>query len=401
MKGRSAGPVRGSAPEGHSSSVETWALGRRVFLDNLKVVLIAAIIAIHAVLSYTDSMDLWPYDSVREVTLSPVTETALLMVVGPFGFFVIPLMFLVAGLLAPPSLERRGVGAYARGRLLRLGVPFAVYVMLVQPAVSYALEHPLGEATGSYTEEFLGKPPQLGTGPLWFVGVLLIFSLLYAGAVAVRPRGRARHRVPALGASHLLLLAAVVALASFLVRLAYPIGTERDVSGLQLWEWPGCIAAFTLGITGCRQGWQAAVPERLHRQCRVFVLLAVVALAAFMAGLGALAGIEDVAGGRHWPALVFAALEGVLVVFGAVWLLGLAQRHLDRPLRGIGPAVSRSAYGAFILQELVLIGFAVVLRPFHVPAELKALVLAGGGIVGSFALARLLLARVPGLARIL
>ncbi|MXM64696.1 acyltransferase family protein [Streptomyces sp. HUCO-GS316] len=372
-----------------------------MFLDNLKVIMIAAIIAVHAVLSYTDSMDLWPYDSVREVTLSPVTETTLLIVVGPFGFMMIPLLFLVAGLLTRPSLERRGVGAYVNGRLLRLGVPFAVYVLLVGPSVSYALEHPLGESTGSYGEEFLGKPPQIQMGPLWFVGVLLIFSLAYAGGVAVRRTRPARYQVPTLRASHLLLLAAAVAPASFLVRLLFPIGGESLLSGLQLWEWPGCIAVFALGVTGFRDGWLGAVPDQLHRHCRTATLLAVAGLMVFMLGLGALGGVEDVAGGWNGPSLGFATFESVLVVFGSVWLLGVVQRHLDRPLRWIGLVTSRSAYGAFIVQELVLIGLAVALRPVALPAEVKVLVLASGGIAGSFALAWLLISHVPGVARIL
>ena len=107
------------------------------------------------------------------------------------------------------------------------------------------------------------------------------------------------------------------------------------------------------------------------------------------------------AGGWNGPSLGFAAFESVLVIFGSVWLLAVAQRHLDRPLRGIGPRAGRTAYGAFIVQELVLIGLAVALRPAPAPAEVKALVLASGGIVGSFSLAWLLIARVRGVARVL
>jgi len=64
-----------------------------------------------------------------------------------------------------------------------------------------------------------------------------------------------------------------------------------------------------------------------------------------------------------------------LTVFGPVWLLGTAQRRLDRRLPW-GAASSRYAYGAFILAR-------------------------AGGVAGSFALAGLLINRVPGMARIL
>jgi hypothetical protein len=104
-------------------------------------------------------------------------------------------------------------------------------------------------------------------------------------------------------------------------------------------------------------------------------------------------------GGWHWAAALFAVIEGVLALFGSVWLLGLAQRRLRRRTRW-GPALSRSAYAAFIVQTPILIGIAVALRPLPLPAEAKALIVAGGGLVGSFALASLL-GRVPGVARVL
>lgn len=63
--------------------------------------------------------------------------------------------------------------------------------------------------------------------------------------------------------------------------------------------------------------------------------------------------------------------------------------------------LGRSAYGAFLLQGFVLIGLALALRPLGLPAELKAVLVAAGGVAGSFALAWLLVSRVRWLARIM
>ncbi|MFI7063614.1 acyltransferase family protein [Kribbella sp. NPDC050124] len=369
------------------------------YLDNLKVVVIAVIIALHAVLSYAGGFDVWWYTEVREVSLAPVTEIVLFLVVGPFGLLMIPLLFLVAGLVAVPSLERKGAKAYAGSRLLRLGLPFAVYVALLQPPVVYALEHRFGVAKRSYLKEFLGEPAQLDMGPLWFVGVLLLFSLGYAAWAAVRrPRPRARE----VTLIHLLVLAAVVAPATYGLRLLFRIGDEGLVSGLNFWEWPVCAAMFGLGIAASEQGWLQAVPQQLVRRCRTVTLTAAGVLVAVMAA-GVAAGLVDDEvwrGGANWVALVFATLTSPLTVFGPVWLLGLAQRHLDRRLPWVGPVVTRSAYGAFIVQAVVLIGLAVLLRPVPAAAEVKAVLLAGGGIWASFALARLLINWVPGVGRV-
>ena len=93
---------------GPSSAPSGWTRYR--YLDNLKVLLIAGIIAGHAVAGYSE-LDFWSYSEMREVTLSTVTEIVLLAVAAPFTLVLIPLLFLVAGLLTKPSLDRKGPGA--------------------------------------------------------------------------------------------------------------------------------------------------------------------------------------------------------------------------------------------------------------------------------------------------
>ncbi|HEX5906036.1 MAG TPA: acyltransferase, partial [Propionibacteriaceae bacterium] len=307
----------------------------------LKVVLIAMIIAIHGVLSYVGFDQLWSYADVQEVTFAPVTEVILFAVIGPFALFMIALLFLVAGLLTRPSLERKGPGRFAADRLLRLGVPFAVFTLGLWPLLMYALYHPLGAAPGSYWDGFVDESGHLDTGPLWFVGVLLIFSLGYAAWVGLGRRITAilgpRRRTVASPLEHeitavrLLLIAGTVAATTFLVRLVFPFASE-SVTDLNLWEWPACIALFALGIAASRQGWLIAVPDRLRGQCRLITLIAAAATVALVFIAGQLGVLEQLFGGWNWPALVFAAIESMLTVLGSVWLLGAAQRHLSRRL---------------------------------------------------------------------
>jgi hypothetical protein len=395
-------PAPGPAPDRAGAAVGRWAARRLLYLDNLKVVLIAAIIAGHAVASYVDE-EFWPYAEMREVTLTPTTSTFVLMLVVPFALLMIPLLFLVAGLLTPASLERKGAGAYARDRLLRLGVPFAIVVLLLWPLLMYPV-HPPGENPTSYWVEFFGGTGQqaVDSGVFWFVGALLIFSLGYAGWVQARRGHTRRPWRREITAGHLWGLAAAVAVGSFLVRQLIPYDGDEYGIDLNVYEWPASLARFVLGIGAARLGWLTAVPDRLHRNSRAATLATVAVFAAFVAVADPL-GVEqdDLWGGWHWPALVFAALESALTVFGPVWVLGVAQRRLDRPLRWVGPAVSRSAYGAFVLQGLPLIGLAVAMRPVPVPAEIKALALAAGAVVASFWLAWLLISRVPGVSRVL
>jgi glucans biosynthesis protein C len=389
---------------GDHPDLEHWASSRLTYLDNLKVVLITAIIAVHAVLGYAGIVEVWTYSELREVTLTPAVEVSLFVLVSPFGLFLIALLFLVAGLLTPPSYERKGAKRFVGDRLLRLGLPFMAYVFLVQPTLVYALEHPLGDAPGSYVDEYLGAERQIDTGPLWFVGVLLLYSLGYAGwrGWADRPaRGTpARAQGPRLTWRTLTVLTAVVAPSSFVIRLVYAYGSESGFTDLNLWEWPACIAVFGLGVMGFRQGWLDAVPVELVGRCRALTLSAAVAMATLLLAAGATGSVGDVLGGWSWLAGLFVVVEAILTVFGSVWLLSVAQHRLRKRHRW-GPVLSRSAYAAFMLQTAVLLALALALRPFGVPAEIKAPVVAVGGIVVSFTAGWLLITKVPGAWRVL
>ena len=403
MATRASRPARRTTATGRDPAVGSWVASRRHYLDNLKVILVAAVIVGHAVAGYADA-DFWPYAEMNEVTLSPVTQTLLYAVVAPATLVLVPTLFLVAGLLTPGSMDRKGAGRFARDRLVRLGLPFALYVLLLQPLFMYPV-HPPGETQASYWDEFIGGGDQtLDTGPLWFVGVLLLFSLGYAGWVRLsrgQPSRRGTPRRDDIRAGRLGALTVAVVATTYLIRLAVPFGGSNPGISLNAWEWPACLAVFVIGIAGSRRGWLTAVPDRLARQCRTATVVSLVGFALFVAVAGPLGVVEDdLWGGPSWPPLVFATLECTLAVWAPIWLLGVAQRRLDRSFTWSRPAVIRSAYGAFVLQVVFLIGLAMALRPLPAPAEVKALLVATGSVAGCFGLAWLLISRVPGMSRI-
>jgi hypothetical protein len=232
---------------------------------------------------------------------------------------------------------------------------------------------------------------------LWFVEVLLIYSLGYAALMAWRSRrGHTPEAVTTARSTgrYLVVLGTVITIATFLIRLWFPFSTLQ-VTNLHLWQWPQCLGLFVLGIVSVRRGWLRPVPARIRRACGVVAVIATLSLGAVFAT----AGESDqpfgaFGGGWGWEALVFAAIEGALSVAASIWVLGFAQRHWDRAGR-TARAMARGAYAAFMIQGLVLLPAALALRPFEVPVEVKALLVAAAGIAGSFALGWLLVTRTP------
>jgi hypothetical protein len=178
------------------------------------------------------------------------------------------------------------------------------------------------------------------------------------------------------------------------VRLVFPAASGQ-IGQSHLWQWPQFVAMFGLGTMAAGRGWLDPVPDAMRHECGLAALGGATAFGV----LGAAMAATGVDGGvlfdlrLHWAPLTLAAIEGPLSVGASVWLLAFAQRRLDRPPGPRGRALARSAYGAFVLQGIVLIALMIAVRPVAVPAEIKALAVAGIGVAASFGCAWLLITR--------
>jgi hypothetical protein len=365
--------------------------GRLAYFDNLKAFLIAGIIAAHAFMGYS-AFGSWTYQDIQEVTLSEVTETIFVVVaVSMGGLLLMGLFFLLSGVMAQDSLVRRGPRRFVTDRLLRLGIPFALYMLVIWPVLEWALLEPHFHR-GSYWAWFTDDEPILDNGPMWFVGVLLVFSLVLAAWHRFRPPAP-RGGEP-LQARWLAPLALAVGVLTFLVRLAFPGDSDVPLNA-HLWAWPEYIALFGLGVMAARRGWLRPVPPEISRPAGITTIVCIVLLGAVVLVTDPLGlEMEDWLGGWGVPALLSALLEGVVVVAAPLWVLAFAQRHLN----GTGPIrkmMARGSYAAFMLQGPVLVGLEVAFRQAPLRGDVKALLVASLGIVCSFALAYPLVTRTP------
>ena len=363
---------------------------RLAYLDNLKTLLIAGIIAAHAIQGYSE-FGSWTYQDIQEVTLSPVVETiCVVAIVSLGGLFLMALFFLISGLFTQDSLERKGPSRFVTDRLLRLGVPFAVYTLLVWPLTEWAIFGPFFHQ--SYWESFTDTDPVLDNGPMWFVGVLLLYSL---GLVAWRKLfpPRAPSEAP-LRRRRLLLISGIVGVSTFILRLAFAADSNQFLN-LHLWAWPEYLAMFGLGVAAARRGWLRPVPAALARWCKVATLVSMLVVATAVVTAEPLGLSEDAYfGGWRLTALLAAMAEGVISVSGPIWMLALAQRYLNGTGR-LRRAMARGSYLAFMLQGPVLVAIALAFRPVDLPGDVKALLVATLGVVGSFALAWPIVTHTP------
>src|ERR671922_298420 len=158
--------------------------GRRLaYLDNLKVLLVAGVIAVHSGITYgvEGAWYLEDYEPMGDVGVGVLTVFVAVGFLFGLGAF-----FLIAGRLSGPSLDRKGPARFVGDRLVRLGIPVVFYVVLIAPVMEYVKARNEGEEESfwSFAWSQLSDP---APGPTWFLEALLLFSLGYALLRALRP----------------------------------------------------------------------------------------------------------------------------------------------------------------------------------------------------------------------
>lgn len=369
---------------GEARTVPTQSRARRAYLDNLKVVLVACVILGHAFITYGD-IGSWVY---RE----PAQNEAFTLLANVFvalgSLFAMGLFFLIAGLLTPGPLRRKGLSGFLRDRLVRLGIPFVAYLLLVYPLAAWAGGQGAETALGALGEAWTRLDP----GPLWFVGVLLLYSTGYGLWRAARPAAA----TPGPFRSQLLAwFAAAIAAGDLVVRLWFPMNSDQPFSA-HLWQWPQCLALFVLGVLCAERGWLQPIPTRVRR---IGGWATLVGIAAVVTSMVTATGPDAFVGGLTWQAALTSACEGVIAVGLSVWMLGTFERHVDHA-GPVSRALGRAAFGAYVLQAPVLLCWALLVRDLAIAPEVKFLILAPAGIATSFALSWLL-TRLPGVRRVL
>ncbi|HSJ29568.1 MAG TPA: acyltransferase [Acidimicrobiia bacterium] len=375
-----------------SPSAPAPVVTRHAYADNLKVVLVVAVIVAHATIAWTDVGE-WVFTEppLREPLLSLVM---LVEIVG--ALFAIPLFFMVAGMFTPRSLQRKGLGRFLIDRSIRLGIPMLFFILVMSPPIEYV--DPGNADWDARLEGFWAFVPEIlwppAPGPTWFLGVLLLFSTAYAVTRTLLPARSAPGgpRLWVLG-----LAAAAVAVVGYFVRIRIPFGEEAW--RLALGQAPAWVVGFSLGVLGGERRWFHPMDPRIARITRRTAWVAMSACVLVVA-IGSVMGtdIETFAGGGTWQSALLGAIEGLLVVGASFWIVDLFRRRFDHQGRVLGE-MSRAAYGAFLFHQIVLVGLVLLIHQVTWAPELEYVTVTIAGVVSTFAVASLLL-RIPGVSRI-
>lgn len=332
---------------------------RRFDLDWLRVGTILLVFLYHCSLFF---WTYWWY--IKNAQTSPITD----LFVNIMDFWMMPLLFLIAGSAAWFSLGLRNRGAFIRERTLRLIVPFIFGLLVLIPPVTYLDRVSKGFFSGSfiqyYPHFFQGfysmSGPSKGdfhNAHLWFLLYLFLIALIALPIVSPLISGRGKKAIDWLarftakpGAIYLHVLPAVI------ISLALAPVSFRTFIFIGDWSYDLCVLfLFLLGFIYCMDNrfWDAV--ER-HRAWSLGISLVVTATWIFLWIKGV-----NTAPAYSFPQTLFSVLWVFTTWVYLLAILGYARRYLNysnRFLAYAGPA----SLPFYILHVTVLvaIGFFVV-----------------------------------------
>jgi glucan biosynthesis protein C len=360
----------GTRPVAAEVSARAKATTRLVFVDNIRVLLTILVILFHLAITYAGTGD-WYYMEGREDTLTGALGAWFLAVNQSY---FMGLFLLISAYFVPGSYDRKGAGRFLKDRLIRLGIPLALYSWILRPTLVYLDPIRAASPRPSFWR-FLGQyfrdQPIVGSGPLWFIEVLLLFSALYAlWRVLARPRPPAAvSGFPSSG--RIALLALFMGIAGFAVRVVFPMGWNLKLLNLQLPFFVQYMVLFVVGLIAYRRNWLLALPDRVGR---LWLWVAVGLILLFwplvVAGGAIDQGFEAFGGGWHWQALAYALWESYVCVAMCIGLVYLYRRYGDRQ-GGVARFMSRSAYAAYLIHEVLIVALAYAARDLMIYPLLK------------------------------
>ncbi|MFD1718564.1 acyltransferase family protein [Georgenia deserti] len=351
--------------------------GRLYWIDTVRIALTALVVAHHCALTY-GNIPIWFYN---EPSRDPSGSVLDILVVANQSYFM-GLFFLISGYFVPASVDRKGPGGFARERLIRLGVPILVFMVVVRPVADYWSWRYSDSALPYLTHYMTTMDP----GPTWFLEVLLIFSLLYAGCrrwVPVRRCARlsaSDGRLPGMVAARTVTgLILIMGVLMALWRQIVPDGTYWPVVGLPTPAFlPQYALMFSAGVLAARRRWLERMPSSIATLGGGVSLVALLLLAPF--ALSPDPVVAGIAGGFAMAVLGVGISAVVLVAF-------------RRFAPGRGPKrqfLSDNAFAVYVIHPAVLVVVALLLREVPAPAIVKFAALASLSLPACWGLAALL-----------
>jgi len=373
---------------------------RMFFVDNLRILLTILVLAHHTMITYGASGG-WYF---RDPHTDELTSIILTISVTFNQAFFMGLFFFISAFFVPGSYDRKGSSQFLKDRFIRLGIPILIYIVIVNPILVYILfvgnEISFAGFYLSYFQSWEGLGRFLGgNGPLWFIVVLLIFSVFYClwRQISKEHFKKEINEKPLLN-KQILFIIVIMAGLSFLVRIWIPQGWE--IFNLQLGNFVQYIMMLILGTMAYRRDWLQIIPDS---QGKLWLRIALVSFPIFVI-IGILGGaLEDVSvfqRGLTWQQLVYSTWDSLFCMGMSIGLITLFRKKFNDQGE-FTKKVSGDMYTVYLIHAPVLISVSLLFAGILIFALLKFVIVFPIVVLLCILISHYILRKIPGAKRIL
>lgn len=352
-------------PEG--TQKEASHAARLFYIDNLRVVLTVLVIMHHLADTYGAAGSWYYQDPAQDLN----TTIILTVLTTTNQAFFMGLFFFISAYFTPISYDRKGARSFLKDRLLRLGIPLAIYELILDPTVRYiakGIQQPYWSFWGNY----LLNLRVIGDGPPWFIEVLLVFACLYALWRWLTPGPVIKQEKEGSMPGSWAVLAVIigVGLVSFVLRIWLPTSQYFQPLNIQPAYFPQYIVLSILGIIAYRRNWLSRIPEAMGRLWLWVAIIAIILLPIIGLSGGAVQHFDYFQGGIHWQALFEALWEECAGLGLCITLLVYFRKYSNRQ-GALSKFLVANAYTTYIIHPVIIVSLAVAFQGVHLYPLLK------------------------------
>ncbi len=350
---------------------------RIFYIDNLRIYLTILVILHHISMAYGGSGG-WFVNESDFFPIDETTQIVFLLFNAINQSYFMAFFFLISGYFIPVSFEKKGGSNYTKDRLIRLGIPLVVYVIFISPLTEFIVRNYAYNQGWTFAEVIINRINNLtiGVDHLWFILALLIFSGFYVLYRKLRPiymQGSERlfPRDRMIVASIL-----VIAVITFAVRIVSPVDTVY-ILNFKFGHFTSYVFMFWFGILAYQGKWFDKLgSSQARRWIGIAVCLVIALPLLFILMVDSSApDITLFMGGLTLESLIFSMWESSALLSITIGTLYVFKTRLNRS-NGILTNMGGSAYTAYIIHAIIIIGFQILLLPIVLPAFFKAAIVA-------------------------
>lgn len=365
---------------------------RLYFFDNLRASIIILVIAFHAGMGYMSPQVEWWY--VNDTQHNPLFNVFVMIT----DVFIMPIMFLIAGYLALPILQKKGVSKFWKEKTSRIVIPWILGVLFLAPAITYMIWYSRTSTPPEYFSYLLNTFFSTATfnhAHYWFLGDLTWFFLLLTVAYRFKPFAFQRKAVPVAPTAGFFLLFGLLTAATFFVANLFFSADQWLSKAIIISFQPTrlfiYLCYFSLGAYAWRNLWftKAGYNPHLTSWLKGAILMLVV-FTTYRIIVNNTAPV----GLKVGHALVH-SFFCLTIVFA---LIALFQKYCDSKAY-IWRRLSANSYTIYYIHQLILLPIAYMVQKSPVNVWLKYVFVATSAILLCCLISEYLIGRFFGLGK--